>query len=226
MPMETSRRTPIGPKSCQGVLEQNQQWPVLEEKRLNYRPAAARDTANNIRRNTIPIKGIYTRKTVEIVGDSLVKDIQSYRMNEATGNTEEKIFVKPFSGATVDCLNSQGYPANKRDPGKIILHCGTNDLRSKATRKDIAEEIADLGKSMKTNANEVIISGLVPKGGQGHSKTMEVNRFLRFICVFQDFYYVDNTNIEPGYHLNRSRIELNIEGTRILANNFSYALGC
>ena len=146
-------------------------------------------------------------------------------MNEAAGNTDERIFVKSFSGATVDCMNSQVCPTIKRDPGKVILHCGTNDLRSKATPKDIAEEIVDLGKSLKTNVNKVMISGLVPTGDLLHNKDMEVNIFLKQLCISQDFYYIDNTNIQAEYHLNRSRIHLNREGTRLLANNVLYALG-
>lgn len=81
-----------------------------------------------------------------------------------------EIFVKSFSGATADCMNSHVCPTIKRDPGKIILHCGTNDLCSKAIPKDITEELADSGKSMKSKANEVII------------------------------YYIDNTITEPEYH--------------------------
>ena len=136
-----------------------------------------------------------------------------------------QIFVKSFSGATVDCMNSHVCPTIKWDPGRIILHCGTNDLRSKATPKEIAEEITDLGNSMKTNENKVIISGLVPRGDQWHNKAMEVNKFLKQLCVSQDFYFIDNTNIQAEHHLNRSRIHLNREGTRILANNSLYALG-
>ena len=147
----------------------------VRRKTFELRPAAASNTVNNIRRNTIPAEGKKTRRTVEIVGDSLVKDIQSYKMNEAAGNTDERIFVKSFSGAMVDCMNSHVCPTIKRDPGKVILHCGTNDLRSKATPKDIAEEIVDLGNSMKTNVNKVMISGLVPRGDLLHNKAMEVN---------------------------------------------------
>ena len=77
---------------------------------------------------------------------------------------------------------------------------------------------------MKTNANKVIICGLVPRGDQWHDKAIEVNRFLAQLCVSQGFHYIDNTNIQAEYHLNRSRIHLNREGTRILANNFLYAL--
>ena len=91
-------------------------------KTFELRPAAASNTVNNIRRNTFPVEGKTTRKTVEIAGDSLVKDIQSYKMNEAAGNTDEKIFVRSFSGATVNCMNSHVCPTIKRDPGRIILH--------------------------------------------------------------------------------------------------------
>ena len=175
---------------------------------------------NNIRPNTIPAESEKTRRTMESVGDWLVKDIQSYKMNEAAGNTDERIFFKSFSGATIYCMNSHVCPTIKRDPGKIILHYGTNDLHSKATPKDIAEEIVDLGNSMKTKANKIVISG-----DQWHNKAIEVNRFLKQLCVSQDIYYIDNTNIQAEYHLNGSRIHLNREGTRVLANNFLYALG-
>ena len=70
---------------------------------------------NNIRRNTIPVEGEKTRRMVEIVGDSLVKDVQSCKMNEAAGNTGERIFFKSFSGATIDCMNSHVFPTIKRD---------------------------------------------------------------------------------------------------------------
>ena len=51
---------------------------------------------------------------------------------------------------------------------------------------------------MKTNENKVIISGLVPRGDQWYNKAMDVNKFLKQLCVSQDFYFIDNTNI--SYH--------------------------
>ena len=68
----------------------------------------------------------------EIIGDSIIKDIRGYKMNEACEN-QEKIFVKSFSGATTDCMNSHACPTIKRNPKRIILHCGTNDLRSQTS---------------------------------------------------------------------------------------------
>ena len=37
--------------------------------------------------------------------------------------------------------------------------------------------------------------------------------------------YIDNFNIDPKFHLNRSGLHLNYEGTVILANNFIMEMG-
>ena len=65
----------------------------------------------------------------EIIEDSIVKDIKGFKMTEAT-NGEEKIRVQSYSGATVEHMNSHAIPTMKRNPRKVILHCGTNDIRS------------------------------------------------------------------------------------------------
>ena len=96
---------------------------------------------------------------------------------------------------------------------------------AKGPEQDIAQEIVELGNSMKTNENSVFISGLVPRADQWHNKAMAVNQFLIQLCRSKNLDYIDNTNISIENHLNRSRIQLNREGTRILANNFLYALG-
>ena len=97
-------------------------------------------------------------------------------MNEACEN-QEKIFVKSFSGTTTDCINSHACPTIKRNPNRIILHCGTNDLRSQASAENIAEEIIGLAKAMKTEGNTVFVSGLVARGDRWNAKACEVNRF-------------------------------------------------
>ena len=103
------------------------------------------------------------QKCTEIIGDSIIKDIRGYKMNEACEN-QEKIFVKSFSGATTDCMNSHACPTIKRNPKRVILHCGTNDLRSQASAENIAEEIIELAKAMKTEGNTVFVSALVARG--------------------------------------------------------------
>ncbi len=164
-------------------------------------------------------------KAIEIVGDSLIKDIQSYRMNEASGSPDEKIYVKSFPGATIDCMQSHICPTLKRNPSAIVIHCGTNDLRKPATAEDIAGEVLELANLTKTNDNRVLVSGIVPRGDRWQSKAIEVNYILKQLCYEQNFNFIDNNNISPLLHLNRSRLHLNREGTRILANNYLHALG-
>ena len=163
------------------------------------------------------------QKCTEIIGDFIIKDIRGYKMNEACEN-QEKIFVKSFSGATTDCMNSHACPTIKRNPKRIILHCGTNDLRSQASAENIAEEIIELAKAMKTEGNTVFVSGLVARGDRWNAKVCEVNRFLTRRSQEGDLQFIDNSNI-TSEHLNRSLLHLNPEGTRLLANNFLYKLG-
>ena len=143
----------------------------------------------------------------EIIGDSIIKDIRGYKMNEACEN-QENIFVKSFSGATTDCMNSHACPTIKRNPKRIILRCGTNDLRSQASAENIVEEIIELAKAMKTEENRVSVSGLVARGDHWNVKVQNVCRFLTRRCQQENLKCIDSANINAE-HLNRSSLHLN-----------------
>ena len=51
-------------------------------------------------------------------------------------------------------------PTLERAPSNVILHCGTNDLKTSTDREQIAENIMNLAKSMKIDKYNVIISEL------------------------------------------------------------------
>ena len=57
--------------------------------------------------------------------------------------------MKCFPGATITDLKSYCIRSTEKDPECIILHIGTNDLKSKKSEVDIAEEIVNLAKSVK-----------------------------------------------------------------------------
>ena len=50
----------------------------------------------------------------------------------------------PFPGATVADMEDFVKPLTRRSPDKMILHVGTNDLRSHATPKIIADSIVNI----------------------------------------------------------------------------------
>ena len=53
----------------------------------------------------------------------------------------EKIYVKTFPGATTDCMKDYVKPSIKHNPDFVILHTGTNDLKSTKSAVEISDEI-------------------------------------------------------------------------------------
>ena len=49
------------------------------------------------------------------------------------------------------------------NPDHIILHAGTNDLRTENTASQIAKATIDLATSLKNDDNTVTVSGIVPR---------------------------------------------------------------
>ena len=145
-------------------------------------------------------------------------------MKQAIKN-DRNVYVKSFSGATVDCMHSYVCPTIKKNLKTIILHCGTNDLRRSQNACNIARDIFELAGTLETGSNSVMISGLVPRGDSLNGKATEVNKLLKQICISKNLKFIDNSNIDPSIHLNCSRLHLNDRGNTLLANNFIYNLG-
>ena len=130
------------------------------------------------------------------------------------------VYIKPFSGATVDCMKSYVIPSMKFNPNVVILNTGTNDLRSNKQPEQIADDILNLARSIKLDDNEIVISGIVPRNDALNSKGIAVNNFLKQKLPQNDIAFIDNENINPKMHLNNSGLHLNYHGVAILANNF------
>ena len=128
--------------------------------------------------------------------------------------------VKPIPGATtegmnhhVKCCMVDFYP-----PDIVLLHCGTNDFNltpQKITQNilKLAEEVSDGGK------RDVLVSGIINRGGDYHAKVPKVNEFLSEIRTRKNVKDVDNGNIGLDM-LNRSKLHLNRFGTIQLAKNY------
>ena len=172
-----------------------------------------RNKAENTKRN----------RSIVVLGDSLLKDIEQHRVRKGFQNNE-RVFVKHFSGATTNHMFSYVQPSKEFNNGLVILHCGTNDLRSEKPPLEIANEIMDLALEVKTNLNEVMVSGIVPRRDKLNDKGKEVNNILQSLCVSKNFHYIDNSNINCDYHLNNSGLHLNMRGTYILESNFVHAI--
>ena len=92
------------------------------------------------------------KRTIAIVGDSMVKNI--YRPSYS--DNKSNVFVKSISGAKTKCMKSYIIPTVELEPDAIVIHCGTNDLRRQEQPEEIAYEIANLTSSIKSKKKKLL----------------------------------------------------------------------
>ena len=69
------------------------------------------------------------KPNVTFLGDSIVKDVEGRRIQHSL-KIQQRMTVKSFLGATTEDMNHYAIPTMKKKPGMLILHVGTNDLKS------------------------------------------------------------------------------------------------
>ena len=67
-------------------------------------------------------------------------------------------------------MKSYVVPTKKYYNYLIILHVGTNDFRDKKSAIEIANEIIELAVDVKTDLNDIMISGIVPRRDKFNDK--------------------------------------------------------
>ena len=166
------------------------------------------------------------KKTTFIVGDSLLKDVKGWELNDRCGS-EENVYVKSFNGSTVSDMESYVKPTIERKPDCIVLHVGTNDLGKKSKSEvEIAESIVNRAKNIAKSGIKPIISAIVPRYDALEPRRVKVNYVLRDLCEENKISYTHHANINPSKNLNRSKVHLNKSGVDIFANNlFEVAKG-
>ena len=157
-------------------------------------------------------------KRLLIVGDSIVKNIEPYKMKKSTKYVTT---VKSIPGATTEGMSHHV----KRcmvdfAPDIVLLHCGTNDLKKDFTPQKIAQNILKLAEEVSDGGKrDVLVSGIINRGDDYNAKVQKVNEFLSEIRTRKNVKYIDNGNIGLGM-LNRSKLHLNRFGTIQLVKNY------
>ena len=195
---------------------------VYKEFECNVRNDAKNRIGENIKPNDVANLELGTSKkskkrSITIIGDSLLKDVKAFKMRKDLPN--EKVYVKSFPGSTTNCMKDYVKPSLKYDPDLIIMHVGTNDLRSEKTPLQIADDIIRLALEMKTDVNDVTISGIISRNDDLNDKGLMVNDFLKIKTSELSLGFLENKNIKPGIHLNNVGLHLNGKGTFTFANN-------
>ena len=132
----------------------------------------------------------------------------------------ERIFVKTFPGATTKCMIDCAKPTMKHKPDFVILHTGTNDLKSTNSPEEISDEVIRLAINMKTDSNDIAISGILTRNDELNMKSQKVNELLQIKCSQYSLVFIKHSNIVKNKHLNNSGLHLNYMGTVTVANNF------
>ena len=135
---------------------------------------------------------------------------------------KNKLVVKHFSGAKTKEMKSYIIPTLEQNPETIIIHSGTNDLKSDSSPEEIARDIINLTKSCKTQANKVILCSIVPRYDNLNEKTTRVNKCLKKECEARSICFIDHRNISPKHNCNRSGLHLNYSGTKKLIENILF----
>ena len=125
------------------VTLQNQE--ISPEK--NFTPSSTeKHISHDTRANNSKISG--NQKSVIILGDSMTKLLNGWEMAKKI-QSNCKIYVKTFSGATVSCMEDYMKPSLRNPPDHFILDVGTNDICSEKCSMEIAESIINLACSLK-----------------------------------------------------------------------------
>ena len=154
-----------------------------------------------------------------ILGDSMIKDIKGWEMSRST----RKVVMKHFSGAKTKDMKSYVIPTVEQKPDNIILHTGTNDLKTIDTPEEMTMGILNLAMTCKTVTNIAFVSGIVPRTDK-NEKASKVNSILRHECNVKNICFIDYKHISPRFHCNRSGLHLNYYGKKKLQENFLYKL--
>ena len=155
-------------------------------------------------------------RTTLLIGDSMISRIPGKDLGKAVGH---RVIVKPFSGATTMAMNHYLKPNLEYSPNEVILHIGTNDLKTKEP-KAVAESIVDLARQIEgTCDTTVTLSELVCRKDKLDQAVKTANKHLKKFCHQNGWKLIHHENISHS-GLNKGGLHLNFKGNEQFYNNF------
>ena len=181
------------PKKSRNVLEANDILLTEDNKTNNANTSNEnRKSAPKNKRN----KNDQNKIVTAIVDDCMIKDVYGWKLCDK----EEKVVVKHFSGSTTEDMKTYIQLSLKRDPDRVIIHLGRNDLKSSQDPETIAKDIIDIAKNSTTDKNEILVSSIVSRRDNLNGKGRQVNNNLQKLFLENNFAYVNHDNIRPQQH--------------------------
>ena len=149
----------------------------------------------------------------------MIKKVFGDKLSRQLDN-KHHVVVRSFGGAKTRCMEDYIKPTVKLAPKQIILHCGTNNLRSNEDPETIAKNIMNLAKNIKTDTTKVAISGIISRRDTFNHKNKQVNQTLKKICEEENIPFISHHGINSRFHLNSRGLHLNDKVATRIAQNF------
>ena len=176
----------------------------------NIAEANATDSNTNAINSKHNESGVWKKDTVLIVGDSML-----FNINENTLSRRYHTKVRSFPGSTVVDLHDYIKPLLRKQPDKIILVIGTNDIAHESV-SDILKRIKSLVNFIQEEVPQchVVVSEIIRRGKDSNlnGKINKFNQDLKSMNV--DILRQQNLLFE---HIGRCRLHLNAYGDTQLA---------
>ena len=144
--------------------------------------------------------------------------MQAHRLQYDMSKSD-KVYLKCFPGAVTQDFYDYAKPSQRFNPNMFICHFGTNSLRTNKTAEQIAKDVIDVARELKTEHNCVSVSSITHRNDKLNRKAIQVNSIIKSLCSDNHLGFINNDNI-TGNHLNNSGLHLNESGTAALARNF------
>ena len=183
-------------------------------KTKSRKSQGGKDKSRNKKRNKASTSTV-------IIGDSMIKHLDSRRLQRSIKGEESKVFAETYRGAKISAIKHHIKPCLDKKPTQVILHVGTNDLPEKHPSK-IVDGIAEICDIIQTDSptTEIVISEVILRTDRAEYKQKigETNTLLASFCESRNLYIIKHNNIgEP--HINPYGVHLNRAGTSVLARN-------
>lgn len=206
----TSQKIPV-------IATQNRFEPLQDQISVHSDQPSQKNRCDVLPKSTPSSNGERNKSTTVVIGDSMIKQIHGWKLGRKVGH---RVVVKSFSGATCGDMNHYLQPTIDKDPAKIILHIGTNDLKDRDPNT-VADHIVDLARKIENQSSaQVILSEVVSRSDDVSNESVKAtNKKLRKFCTQNGWQLVQHNNISNNC-LNKSGLHLNERGNNIMFNNF------
>ena len=160
------------------------------------------------------------KKIVFIAGDSIIQHVQGWDLS----TNDKHVAVKSFSGAHIADMEDYLKPLLRKEPDKINLHVGSNNIRDESPRS-VAEGIVNLVTQIQQDfptSTHLTISPLLPMSDnlEFNDKIKEANKILKSFCSSRGFKLLRIKKYRLDL-CNRRGVYLNRKGSSLLSNSYA-----